>query len=264
MAINKQLLKELRKKMGVTTERRVHQKIKEIKDTQLVSNEKAAYMLAYEYGIPLSKYLDGQELEEIRSLIKTSRLEPVKIIKKATSSKTINLNVYIEKIFKKIREPLLSAKIFSEAKKMTQYYPFFYVLENSIRNLIIIVMSKKYGKNWWKDEIENNKNFNNVCSSVEIRKKDENEIRWHGKRNKHEIFYTDLDELRKLIIDYWKNFKDILKKQSWFDNMLNTIKISRNIIAHNNPLSDRDFRRIEINLDDWCDQMKLAKEKLGV
>lgn len=264
MAINKQMIGELRRKMDVKTERRVYQKIKEIKDTQLVSNEKAAYMLAYEYGIPLSKYLDGPQLEEIRSFIKTSKLESVKIIKKSTGAKTINLNLHFDNIFKNIKDPLLPEKIFSDAKKMAQYYPYFYILENSIRNLIMIVMTNKYGRNWWKDEIEKNNNFKKLCEEVVSRKNLEDEFRWHGKRNAHEVYYVDIDNLRKIVIDYWPNFKNIFKECSWFDNMLQTINKSRRVIAHNNPLSERDFKRIEITLQDWCDQIKIAKEKLGV
>lgn len=262
MPIEKQLLKELKKEMKVNTDRRVNQKIKEISKTQLVSREKAAYMLANEYGIPLTKYLDESQLEEIRNLIRTSNLEPVKIIKKALGPKTTNLNIQLDKTFSKINEPLLPQKIFLDAQKMALYYPYFYILENSIRNLISIIMTKKYGKNWWKDEIEKNKNFKKLCGDVDGRKKIEDEFRWHSKRNAHEIFYVDIDDLRKIVIDYWPIFKSIIKKRSWYDNMLHTINISRRVIAHNNPLSERDFKRIEINLLDWCDQIKSAKEEI--
>jgi len=266
MALNQELLKELCEKLE-RSKRRVYGKIKEIADTQLVSNEYAAYILAYKEGIRLKKYLNSEELKDMRgSILDVKTAEPLKKDTKANTTIATSLNIYLDKKFQEIKEPLLPNKIFSDAKKMALYYPYFYILENSIRNLMMIVMEKKYGINWWEDEIEKNSNFIQLCQELNGRKETEKEFRWHGTRKAHEIFYVDINDLRKIIKDYWPsskaNFKSILKRISWVDNMLQTINMSRRIIAHNNPLSQRDFQRVKLHLKDWCDQMKLAKDKL--
>ena len=151
MAINPLLFKELCEVM-IRKRSQVYREIKKIEDSQLVSREDAAYILAHREGIRLSKYINREELREIRTnILQINKSEPTKLIKKETDKKIISFNIYLEKILREIREPLLPEKIFSEAKKMTQYYPYFYILENSIRNLILIVMKKNYGVNWWKD-----------------------------------------------------------------------------------------------------------------
>jgi len=263
MSINKTLMEELCRKMNIKKSR-FYQKIKEVQNTQFVSKEKAAYILAYQCGIPITSYLDDAELEEIGNFMKNINLGSDKRTHKEEAKKEIKIMLYSEKAFKEIKEPLLPENMISDAKKMTQYYPYFYILENSIRNLIIIVMTKKYGKNWWRIEIENNNNFKKLCQKVDDRKKPEDKIKWHGKRNAHEIFYVDVDDLKKIVIDYWAYYKNILPDRPWFETTLNIINMSRRVIAHNNPLSERDFKRIKVICQDWCDQMKLAKEKLGV
>ena len=263
MALNQSLIKELCEKMQVKRSR-VYQKIKEVEDNLPTSKEKAAYVHAHKYGIALSKYLNNSELEEVRTIVKDSNLRQVTVTKREPIKKEISFTLKLDQTFKKINEPMLPANIISQAKKMAQYYPYFYILENSIRNLIITVMTKKYGENWWQNEIKNNYTFKNLCQKVDVRKKDEDEFKWHGKRNAHEIFYVDVEDLKKIVIDYWDYYRNILKNRPWFETALNIINMSRRVIAHNNPLSERDFERIKGICQDWCDQMKKAKEELGV
>lgn len=266
MSLNKNLITEISKKMGNVSNRRVYQKIKEIEEEQLLSKEEAACFLAHSYKIPLKKYFDQDTIKSVRDIIQQGKIQPVKI----TTMKNIEIKetlfkVDFDKIFRDIKEPILPQTIIKEAREMANYYPLFYIFENSIRNFIMLVMKNKYGEDWWNKKINNNKHFNKICQEVENRKKAENENRFHSKRGAHEIFYTDIDDLNKIIDIFFPDFKPILNQpKSFYDHMLRTINLSRRIIAHNNPLNKRDFDRIKHAFADWCDQLNLAKERLRV
>ena len=124
-------------------------------------------------------------------------------------------------------------------------------------------MTNKYGKDWWSTKIAPSPHFRKTQQEIESRKTADNENRFHGHRGSHEIFYTDIEDLNKIIEQFFEDFRPILKQpKSWYDNMLRTINLSRRIIAHNNPLTERDFDRVKHNFADWCDQLVLAKENL--
>lgn len=265
MHLNQDLIKEISKKMGGVTKTRVRQKIKEIEEEQLLSKEAAACFLAHSLNLPLNNYFDHDVLKDVRETKQKGNIKPIKVYstKKVEIKETL-FKVDFDKIFRDIKEPLLPQSILNDAKEMATYYPLFYVFENSIRNFIIVVMRKNYGKDWWNNKIKTNKYFIKTCREVEGRKKAEDENRFHGKRVSHEIFYTDIDGLKKIINIFFPDFKPILNQEKFFyEHMFQTINLSRNIIAHNNPLNKRDFDRIKHAFSDWCDQLNRAKEKLG-
>jgi len=213
--------------------------------------------VAYELGIPIKiirKYFDEEVIKNVRSFLqpeKPEKRESRKVIKEKTIVKIKSLKINLDKVFKEIKEPLLPLRIFEEAKKMAECYPIFYVFENSIRNFIILIMERKYGKNWWMDKVPKR-----IQREVEDRMKKERENRWHYKRGSHPIFYTNFGDLKDIIINNWDMFKQYFPDQPWIISRLNDLELSRNIIAHNNPLPEKEIRRIKMYFEDWVKQIK--------
>ena len=150
----------------------------------------------------------------------------------------------------RIIDPLLPRALVDEAAEMSKIFPVIYLFENSVRNLVKIVLENKYGDGWWDSKVSTK-----TKDKVDDRLKQEDANRWHGKRGVHKIFYTDIEDLKSIIISNWEDFKAIFRNQAWVQSKIEEIELSRNIIAHNNPLSDRDIKRLRINFEDWIRQI---------
>lgn len=149
--------------------------------------------------------------------------------------------------------PNLPPSVINDAKRMSDVYPYFYVFENSVRYFIMTTLEDEYGKDWWV------KRVNNTINRASMKRRDdEKEIPWHGKRGKHLIFYTDIKDLLTIIRNDEKLFRPKLPegRVDWLTNLIWLIRKSRNIIAHNNPLNQRDINRVKINLQDWLDVLE--------
>lgn len=130
-------------------------------------------------------------------------------------------------------------------------YPLLYILENSIREVILRVMQNKYGDDWWDTKVPNP-----IKKEVQDRINHENKNPWHGRRNVKKIYYTDILHLGRIIQNNWQDFKDIFPTIPWLTQRLEEISHSRNPVAHMNPLSRKDINRIKVYFRDWQDQIK--------
>ena len=57
----------------------------------------------------------------------------------------------------------------------------------------------------------------------------------------------------------WDYFKKYLPNLEWIKVRINEIEISRNVVAHHNPLKTNDIRRIRLYFHDWINQIKGVK-----
>ena len=85
---------------------------------------------------------------------------------------------------------------------------------------------------------------------------------WHGKRGSAPIFYTDIKHLFSIIKNNWPDFEDLFPNQNWIETRISEIEISRNIVAHNNPLAKRDIQRLSLYFEDWENQINIIKESI--
>ncbi|MGA2972603.1 MAG: DUF2240 family protein [Candidatus Bathyarchaeia archaeon] len=255
--INKQIMNLLQDRTRVTVQR-LYQMIEDKKQqySYSISKETAAYLVAAENGIDISKYLKDDELSKVREL-KAVIVPPVRPRLSAKEALSDSKQVVIE-IDKgvKIVDPLLPKKFVTDATKMAGVYPVVYIFENSVRNLISNVMNSKYEDKWWDARVGPK-----IREKVKGRIDNEDKNRWHGRRGAHPIFYTDIDELKSIITTNWSNFEDIFPNLQWVTGKIDEIEMSRNIIAHNNPLEDRDIVRLKLNLEDWLKQIASWTEK---
>lgn len=251
--IKQEIIHELMKRLGLSRIG-VYKRIEKTQnDLKIMDLEVAAYCLAFQNGIKIKRYnIDENTLKKVedalRSQNSTSNPKPKK---KSTKIGEQNIIMQIGGNLK-LDHPILPKKMVTEAKKMADIYPIIYVFENSVRRLIQHIMELKYGDDWWEKASIPSK----VKEKVKIRRNDEDKNKWHSKRGSHEIFYTDIEELTSIIENNWNEFVAFLPKQHWVKTMIEIIGTSRNVVAHNNPLSDDDIDALKVHFKQWTKQIK--------
>jgi hypothetical protein len=255
--IDRKLMQAIRKE-DPTSKQNVYQKLACIARRFTVSDKVAALVLAEKLGIKISKYATVAELNEIRDAKAKTQgaYGPVQILrlqqKRTGRPYTLRFGSEFE-----TDDPVLPVRIAEEAHAMAELYPYVYVFENSVRNIICLVMEKKYGRNWWRDHVGAT-----VKKHVERNKGVERENAWHGKGKQHDVHYTELDDLRSIIASNLDAFKDITPPLNVLEGFFREIELSRNTIAHNNPLEKDDRERLKLNYRSWIRQVK-ASSKLA-
>jgi hypothetical protein len=147
--------------------------------------------------------------------------------------------------------PFVTESIAKEASRMSRLYPKLYLFENSARILVSKKMEAVYGTNWW-DKVSRK-----TRELVKTRKQKEDEARWHARREEHEVFYTDMKDLKKIIETNWEIvFKAVLGNKDQVFALFHEIELSRNVIAHNNPLDKESAERLESNFKVWIKQVR--------
>jgi len=239
------------------SERKIYRLIDKVKrdSGNLLSKEEAANLLASSSGIDVHKILDVNQLETLRELKKTHKIEIITVEVKEKPSKKENVFKIRNDLI--IKDPLLPIQIYRDAKEMAGVYTLLYIFENSVRNLIIKVLSNKYGANWW-DAVAPT----SAKECAEKVMKREKRKAHHGKRGAHPIYYTEISHLKSFITTQWPLFNPLFDSQEWIKVKIDEIEHSRNIIAHNNPLKKRDITRIEVNVLDWIEQIKSISNQI--
>ncbi len=211
----------------------------------LISNEDATYLLASNLRIDFYNDLSKEKAESLRKLI-NKKSSPRVVMEKTKEDKPLNIKIGQEFV---VSNKILPKRLANEASEMAKIYPIIYVFENSIRYVIIRVLSKG-GVDWWTTSVQND-----IQKKATDRINQELKRKWHGKRGAHPIFYVDIEDLSRIISKNWSVFKTLLNDLEWVKVCINSIKISRNVIAHNNPLSRDDIKRIKVFFNDWIKQI---------
>jgi len=256
VVIVKEIMDELTKKHNNVSDRRIHQIISKLQeDRHIVDHGIAGYVLAFEKGIKIQKYLDKDTVAKVQKAMHDGpKVVREKVLVKAKSKP--NLILRIGKDFD-IDHPVLPKRIAEEAAKMSEVYPYFYVFENSVRSAIQRVMEKNYGLEWMAAK-----------ATTQMKKKAETRIalegknRWHGKRGALPINYLDIEDLADIITTNWQDFEKLFPSQHWVKATIEIVTLSRNVVAHNNPLSDDDIESVRVRFREWTNQVKDIEEML--
>jgi hypothetical protein len=131
------------------------------------------------------------------------------------------------------------------AKKMSQYYELFYMLENDIRRIIADTLEDVHGANWWtvcvdqpiKDEVERNKK-REAEAGISL-------------RSDADIDYTTFGQLGDIIKRNWVNFAGMLSNQSALSRVVFQLNMLRAAIAHCGVLADDEVDRLKLTIKDW-------------
>lgn len=129
-------------------------------------------------------------------------------------------------------------------------YLALFCLENSIRELVEERLSEAHGPTWWDSAASGN-----LRKKVADRQALEGVKRWHMRRGASEIFYTDFGDLTSLIRNNWASFEDLFPDQNWVITRLDELEATRNIVAHNNTLDERELQRLRLHMKDWILQV---------
>ncbi|MBI3176281.1 MAG: hypothetical protein HYZ25_21355 [Chloroflexi bacterium] len=167
----------------------------------------------------------------------------------------------LPKLPSKSEDPFISDVAFSAASNNAEIYPTVYLFENSVRNFVAAVMKKDYGENWWADKVETVNT--GVQKNVTIRRLAEKEAPWHSSRGADPIFFTDIDDLKTIINSNGAVFRKILAgKYNHLIVWIEEIEKTRNILAHNNPVTKKDRDRLMVYAHDWSKLAVIVFEKL--
>lgn len=150
--------------------------------------------------------------------------------------------------------PFLKPEDIEDAKKMAELYIILHCLENSVRNLIEDVLTKKIGIDWW-DKAKNSE----LDKKVKDRKEKEQKNKWLNSRGKDSpLFYVDWGDLVKIIRKFENDFKPFIDEMKFVELRLDELEKIRNIIAHNGVVpSQDDFDRVVLHFKDWCKQVSI-------
>jgi hypothetical protein len=131
------------------------------------------------------------------------------------------------------------------AKKMSQYYELFYMLENDIRRIIAETLEDVHGSKWWnvcvdqpiKDEVERNKK-REAEAGISL-------------RSDADIDYTTFGQLGDIIKKNWVDFAGMLSNQSALSRVVFQLNMLRAAIAHCGVLADDEVDRLKLTIKDW-------------
>jgi hypothetical protein len=155
-----------------------------------------------------------------------------------------------EKIAQKMPLDLLDKSFVFSALKMASVYTAIASFENSARKFIQDRLLEQVGAGWWLKCVSKE-----IRGEAEKRKKDEEQIRWHGARGSSMIFYTQIGDLPTIIQNNFKSFEDYIESVEWARQIIKSLERSRNVIMHSGELSMNDIERVAMNIRDWVRQV---------
>jgi len=140
---------------------------------------------------------------------------------------------------------LFESDILQEARKMADFYAWYYSLENSIRRLISERLSEKHGLNWWKDKVPED-----LRKEVEKKQKEEKDTTM-SIRSEDPLSYTNFGELIVIFDATWDDFSDTLRSPKAMRSILSQFNKIRNVVAHSCALNEDEITRFKLLMKDW-------------
>jgi Swt1-like HEPN len=136
------------------------------------------------------------------------------------------------------------------ARKMAWVYVAIAAFENSVRTFVEERLVEKVGADWWDSAISAD-----IRTQADKRKKDEEQIRWHGSRGTSQLSYVQLGDLALVIQNNHAAFKELIPSVEWAREIFRSLERSRNVIMHSGQLTMGDVERVAMNIRDWLRQV---------
>jgi hypothetical protein len=145
---------------------------------------------------------------------------------------------------------LLEARLVTRAREMAVVYAAISAFENAVRYFIEKRLLEEVGANWWEQCVPDKRR-----ERAETRRDQEDKIRWHAKRGVSLLEYTEIEDLKSIIVTKQDVFMPIVQSVDWVKNILDTVERSRNIIMHSGYLEPEDIERLGMAMRDWLAQI---------
>lgn len=145
---------------------------------------------------------------------------------------------------------LLDDDLVNSARKMAWVYVAIAAFENDVRKFVEERLLEKVGADWWETSVSQS-----IKAGAEQKKKDEEQIRWHGSRGGSMLAYVQLGDLANLIGNNHTHFKDLVPSIEWAREIFRTLERSRNVVMHSGQLKIPDVERVAMNIRDWLRQV---------
>lgn len=138
----------------------------------------------------------------------------------------------------------------ANAKAMANVYIAIASFENSVRDLIVSVLSEQVGANWWEEAVSEK-----IRTRAQQKIEEEDKVRWHVQRGASPINYTLMSDLVSILRQNWSHFEPHIPTIEWAAGLMDVIERSRNVIMHSGMLSRTDVERVGIYIRDWIKQV---------
>ncbi len=244
--VDKRVRSELLDKLHVTPQA-LSKRAKSFKNKYgPMSTDEAVYVIAHNEGIDLSKYLSLHIIDRIRSLV--PRQIYIQQIGQQQKSRKNQKNK-----LKTVPYPFVKPILIKKAKEIgEETFPFLFIIENSIRELIVRTLSRKKN-NWWDEFVPNM-----IKKSVKRTADKEKKFPYREKRGNQPILYCNFSDLKEIILANQNDFKNIIFDFEWFEIKMDEIYMVRNNIAHSIPLTKDDISRVSLFYRDWARLMETS------
>ena len=111
-------------------------------------------------------------------------------------------------------------------------------IESSLRKVIIDILSKKAGNNWWAILMSNK-------AGNHIKKTYSDQFGEDISDGAILIQYSYINNLRKIITTHWKDFKHLFSDKISFENSMLKLNEIRREEAHNRPISENILKELK-------------------
>lgn len=122
-----------------------------------------------------------------------------------------------------------------------QVYWRLYAIENLVRVTVHSVLTAQVGPNWWSVAVDPG-----IQGQVRNRMVEYAKHPWHSTPGKHEIYYTFLSDLNKIIAANSHLFKPQIPDIDQWIARIEQVRLPRNVVGHMNWPSATDRNRIDV------------------
>lgn len=227
-----EIIREFLKKTEMKSEQSVRNfvsKIK-IKECPKATQNAAAQIAALIKGFSVAKKLKKEDKETLPANLS----EIIERYKK----KRIEVG---KREYKKLIKKTFQNEIEQQAYQNAKIYLRLYVLENTLRKIIIQTLENE--QDWWE-----------TCVPLKIKEyakriqEDERRYKWMNKRGETPLCYVTLEHLLKIILINWKKF-EYIGDQEKFKVWIEELMPIRHLIAHNIKVKKNEEQQVELNVN---------------
>jgi hypothetical protein len=120
-----------------------------------------------------------------------------------------------------------------------------YAIENLVRVLVHSVLTAQAGTNWWAVAVDPG-----IRDTIRKRMADYAKRPWHSTPGKHDIYFTFLSDLNRIIVANSHLFEPVIPDIDQWIARIEQVRLPRNVVGHMNWPSVTDRQRIDVFYSD--------------